>query len=55
MDGRLLTKSDVLSDTRKLDLVAITVDSSVTRSHGNVVIVTGILQLKGVEAGSYSL
>jgi Domain of unknown function (DUF4440) len=51
IDGRLMKKPDVLSDTRKLDPVAIAVDSSVARSHGNVVIVTGILHLKGVEAG----
>ena len=51
IDGRLMNKADVLADTKALDPVNIVVDSSVARSHGNVVIVTGILHLKGIEAG----
>jgi len=55
IDGRLMTKPEVLADTSKLDPVAITVDSSVARAHGNIIIVTGILHLKTVEAGKPNL
>jgi len=51
IDGRLMTKAEVLTDTKALDPVDIVVDSSVARAHGRVVVVTGILHLKGVEAG----
>lgn len=51
IDGRLMTKAEVLSDTRALDPVEIVVDSSVAQAHGKVVIVTGILHLKGIQAG----
>lgn len=55
IDGRLMTKAEVMADTSKLDPVTITVDSSVARSHGNVIIVTGILHLKTVESGKPNL
>lgn len=51
IDGRLMTKAEVLGDTRAVSPVEIVVDSSVAHSHGNVVIVTGILHLKGVKSG----
>ena len=51
IDGRLMTKAEVLADTRAVSPVEITVDSSVAHSYGNVVIVTGILHLKGVNSG----
>ena len=51
IDGRLMTKGEVLADTRSASSVNIVVDSSVARVHGNVVIVTGILHLKGIQAG----
>lgn len=51
IDGRLMTKADVLVDTKAVSAVEIVVDSSVAHSHGNVVIATGILHLKGVENG----
>jgi ketosteroid isomerase-like protein len=51
IDGRLMTKSEVLADTKAVGAVQIVVDSSVARVHGNVVIVTGVLHLKGIEAG----
>ena len=51
IDGRLMTKAQVLADTVALDPVNIVVDSSVARVHGKVVIVTGVLHLKGIEAG----
>jgi len=51
IDGRLMTKSEVLADTRAVSPVEIVVDSSVAHSHGNVVMVTGILHLKGVKSG----
>jgi ketosteroid isomerase-like protein len=51
IDGRLMTKAEVLADTSAVSAVDIVVESSVARSHGNVVIVTGIMKLKGVEKG----
>ena|SRR5579864_1096204 len=51
IDGRLMTKDEVLQDTKATSPVQIVVDSSVARSHGNVVIVTGILHLSGEESG----
>ena len=51
IDGRLMTKDQVLADTKSGNAVAIVVDSSVAHVHGNVVIVTGILHLSGIQAG----
>ena len=51
IDGRLMTKAEVLADTQAARPVEIVVDSSVAHAHGNVVIVTGILHLRGVESG----
>jgi hypothetical protein len=51
IDGRLMTKDQVLADTRAVGAVEIVVDSSVARSHGNVIVVTGVLHLRGVESG----
>lgn len=51
IDGRLLTKAQVLADTKEADAVDIVVQSSIARAHGNTVIVSGVLQLKGVQRG----
>jgi ketosteroid isomerase-like protein len=51
IDGRLMTKAQVLADTRAAHVVDIVVESSTARAHGNTVIVSGVLQLKGVERG----
>lgn len=51
IDGRLMTKAEVLADTKELDPVEIVVDSSVARAHGQVVVVTGVLHLKYMGAG----
>jgi ketosteroid isomerase-like protein len=51
VDGKLMTKAQVLADTKALSPVDIVVQSSSARSYGNVVIVTGVMQLKGVEGG----
>jgi ketosteroid isomerase-like protein len=51
IDGRLMTKSQVLADTRATTPVDVVVRSSVAHLHGNVVIVTGLMQLKGAEGG----
>jgi ketosteroid isomerase-like protein len=51
IDGRLMTKAEILADTKAARAVQIIVDSSVAHSHGNVVIATGILHLSGVENG----
>ncbi|MGH9496112.1 MAG: nuclear transport factor 2 family protein [Candidatus Sulfotelmatobacter sp.] len=49
--GKLMTKTQVLADTRSANPVDVVVQSSVARLHGNIVIVTGLMQLKGVEDG----
>ena len=51
INGRLMTKAEVLADTKAVTAVDIVVDSSVARSHGDVVIATGILHLKGIDNG----
>jgi ketosteroid isomerase-like protein len=51
IDGRLMTKEQVLADTKSVSAVEIVVNSSAAHAHGNVVIVTGILHLKGIQAG----
>ena len=51
ISGKLMTKAEVLADTAAVSPVDIVVESSVARSHGDVVIVTGIMQLKGLEGG----
>jgi hypothetical protein len=51
IDGRLMTKSQVLEDTKAVNPVNIVVDSPRARSHGKLVIVTGVMQLKGMECG----
>jgi len=51
IDGRLMSKTDVLNDTKTVSPVEIVVDSSVARSYGDVVIATGVLQLRGTESG----
>ena len=51
MDGRVMTKSQVLADTRATSPVDVVVKSPVAQLHGNVVIVTGLMQLKGAEGG----
>ena len=47
IDGRLMTKNEVLADTASVSAVQIIVESSFARSHGNTVIVTGVLHLRG--------
>jgi hypothetical protein len=49
IDGRLMTRSEVLQDTKAASPVEIVVESAAARSHGNTVIVTGVMRLKGVE------
>jgi len=51
MDGRLMTKSQVLADTQAAGPLEIVVESTLARSQGNVVIVEGVLRLKGMERG----
>jgi ketosteroid isomerase-like protein len=51
ISGRLMTKGEVLADTSAVSAVDIVVASSVARSHGNVIVVTGIMKLKGVDKG----
>jgi len=51
IDGRLMTKARVLADTKAASVVDIVVESSTAQAHGNTVIVSGVLQLKGVERG----
>lgn len=51
IDGRLLTKAEVLADTQAVSAVEIVVESSDARTHGDMVIISGVLRLKGVEGG----
>jgi ketosteroid isomerase-like protein len=51
IDGRLMTKAQTLADTLTTGPVEIVVESTGARVHGNVVIVTGMLRLKGVDHG----
>jgi ketosteroid isomerase-like protein len=51
IDGRLLTKSQVLAETKAASPVDVVVRSSVAHLHGNVVIVSGLMELKGTEEG----
>jgi ketosteroid isomerase-like protein len=51
IDGKLMSKAQVLAETKALSPVDIVVQSSSAHSHGNVVIVTGVMQLKGIEGG----
>ena len=51
IDGRLMTKAEVLADTAAVNPVEIVVESSTAHSHGSSVIVTGVLRLKGIEGG----
>ena len=51
IDGRLMTKAQTLADTLTTGSVEIVVESTGARVHGDVVIVTGVLRLKGVDHG----
>ena len=51
IDGRLMTKDEVLADTAAVSPVEIVVESSTARADGNAVIVVGVLRLKGTERG----
>jgi ketosteroid isomerase-like protein len=51
IDGRLMTKAQTLADTLTTGPVEIVVESTGARVHGDVVIVTGVLRLKGVDHG----
>ncbi len=51
IDGRLMTKEQVLADTASVGAVEIVVESSTARAQGNAVIVVGVLRLKGIENG----
>jgi hypothetical protein len=49
IDGRLMSKPEVLADTQAAEPVDIVVDSSMAQTQGKFVIVTGILHLKGIQ------
>lgn len=51
LDGRLMNKAQVLAYTKAVAPVEIVVQSTAARAHGDTVIVTGILRLKGVDRG----
>jgi ketosteroid isomerase-like protein len=51
IDGRLMTKAQTLADTLTAASVQIVVESTSAQAHGKTVIVTGVLRLKGVDAG----
>jgi ketosteroid isomerase-like protein len=51
IDGKLMTKAEVLADTHRLSPVEILLESSAVHSHGKVVMVTGLMRLRGVANG----
>jgi ketosteroid isomerase-like protein len=51
IDGRLMTKAEVLADTKAVSSVNIVVESSMARAYGDAVIVEGVLLLRGIERG----
>jgi hypothetical protein len=51
INGRLMTKGEVLASTSAVSAVDIVVESSVARSHGGLVVVTGLMKLKGFDRG----
>ena len=51
IDGRVMTKAEVLEDTRVASAVIIVVESQTAHLHGSTVIVSGVLRLKGTEGG----
>ena len=51
IDGRLMTKAQTLADTLTTGPVEIVVESTGARVHGDVVVVTGVLRLKGLDHG----
>jgi ketosteroid isomerase-like protein len=51
IDGRLMTKAQVLAYTKAVAPVEIVVQSTAARAHGDTVIVTGVLRLKGLDRG----
>ena len=53
--GRLMNKVQVLAFTKAVAPVDIVVQSTAARAHGDTVIVTGVLRLKGVDRGKFYL
>jgi len=51
IDGRLMSKAEVLADTKAVSAVEVVVQSEVARGHKNTVIVTGIMRLRGLANG----
>ncbi|HUA14673.1 MAG TPA: nuclear transport factor 2 family protein [Verrucomicrobiae bacterium] len=51
IDGKLMTKAEVLADTKELSPVDVVMQSSAARSQGRVVMVTGVMRLRGVDQG----
>lgn len=51
IDGKQMTKTQVLAETAAVSPVDIVVESSAAHAHGDVVIVTGVMQLRGVDRG----
>ena len=50
-DGILQTKAEVLAEVRASTILQFLTESMVVRLHGNVAIVTGVFQIKGVDHG----
>jgi ketosteroid isomerase-like protein len=50
-DGRIQTKAEALAEVRTSTAVQVLTESMVVHLHGNTAIVTGVVQLKGVERG----
>jgi hypothetical protein len=55
IDGRLMTKAQTLADTLTAGPLEVVVEPTGARVHGDVVIVTGVLRLKGLDHGKLYL
>jgi len=51
IDGRRMSKAEVLADTKSVSAVDIVVKSQAAYVQGKTVVVTGVLQLRGMERG----
>lgn len=51
IDGRLMSKAQTLADTLTTGPVEVVVESTGARVHGDVIVVTGVLRIKGVDHG----
>ena len=51
LNGRLMTKAEVLKDVQDSDVTQVVTQSTIVRLHGNTAIVTGLFQMKAIVRG----